>query len=145
MKNLCAPELSRWWTPHPLAEANAPEVRPWGGAFQIPFQERNGLLTRNVDLRVIASRGDPNGREETERWDHVSVSTATRCPTWEEMEFIKRLFFERDETAMQLHVPARDHINNHPYCLHLWRPLDQPIPRPPAIMVGDPILRTMKG
>jgi hypothetical protein len=110
MKNLCAPELSRWWTPHPLAEANAPEVRPWGGAFQIPYRGIVGAMTMTSSLRVIASRGDPKGLEESERWDHASVSTATRCPTWEEMEFVKRLFFERDETAMQLHVPPREHV-----------------------------------
>lgn len=79
-------------------------------------------------IAVVASSG--------EGWDHVSVSRATRCPNWPEMEFIARLFFEDDETAMQLHVPASDHVNNHPFCLHWWRPLDVEIPRPPSIMVG---------
>ncbi len=79
-------------------------------------------------LRVIASAG--------EGWDHVSVSRLGRCPNWPEMEHIKRLFFRNDETAMQLHVPPADHVNMHPYCLHLWRPLTGEIPRPPAILVG---------
>ena len=69
-------------------------------------------------------------------WDHVSVSRSSRCPNWPEMDFVKHRFFKDDEVAMQLHVPASDHINNHPYCLHLWRPHDAEIPRPPAIMVG---------
>ncbi len=46
------------------------------------------------------------------------------------------MFFEPDETCMQLHVPASDHINNHANVLHLWRPQLLEIPRPPAIMVG---------
>ena len=79
-------------------------------------------------LAVVASAG--------EGWDHVSVSRATRCPNWPEMEFIARLFFGVDECAMQLHVPPTDHVNNHPYCLHWWRPHDVPIPRPPSAMVG---------
>lgn len=79
-------------------------------------------------LKVIASSG--------EGWDHVSVSLPHRCPTWGEMEHIKRLFFRDDETAMQLHVPPTDHISVHPYCLHLWRPHDVEIPRPPSIFVG---------
>jgi hypothetical protein len=66
----------------------------------------------------------------------VSVSRANRCPNWPEMEFIASLFFKDHETAMQLHVPASDHVNNHPYCLHWWRPHNIPIPRPDAIMVG---------
>lgn len=64
-------------------------------------------------------------------WDHVSVSRGWRCPNWAEMEFVKRTFFKDDETAMQLHVPATDHVNNHERCLHLWRPQDAAIPRPP--------------
>jgi hypothetical protein len=80
------------------------------------------------DLKVVASAG--------EGWDHVSVSRPNRCPNWPEMEHVKRLFFRDDETAMQLHVPPSDHVNMHRYCLHLWRPLDCGIPRPPSILVG---------
>ncbi len=89
------------------------------------------LLPSPIDgqkLRVIASNG--------EGWDHVSVSRATRCPNWPEMCHVKGLFFRDDECAMQLHVPESDHVNNHQYCLHLWRPHILEIPRPPSAMVG---------
>lgn len=79
-------------------------------------------------LRVIATTG--------EGWDHVSVSLPNRCPIWGEMERIKRMFFQDHEVAMQLHVASKDHVNVHPYCLHLWRPIDKEIPLPPSIMVG---------
>lgn len=91
-----------------------------GGVFRMKF---NGQ-----PLAVIASVG--------EGWDHVSVSCPDRIPTWDEMEYIKRRFFEDDETAMQLHVPPGEHIDCCRNCLHLWRPLDVDIPRPPPIMVG---------
>ncbi len=92
----------------------------WNGAFR--FNVENGVLF------VIASHGGG--------WDHVSVSREDRIPTWGEMEHIKRLFFLDTETAMQLHVPVSQHINCHPYCLHLWRPQNQEIPLPPSFMVG---------
>ncbi len=79
-------------------------------------------------LKIVASAG--------EGWDHVSVSTPNRPPTWAEMEHVKRTFFKEDETAMQLHVPPSDHINCHPNCLHLWRPHNESIPRPPAWMIA---------
>jgi hypothetical protein len=79
-------------------------------------------------LWVIASKGDG--------WEHVSVSKATRTPSWAEMEFIKRLFFRPDEVCMQLHVSETDHISFHDHCLHIWRPLADVIPLPPAWMVG---------
>ena len=70
------------------------------------------------------------------QWDHISVSTPVKCPTWEDMDFIKRLFFRPDEWAMQLHAPEDLHINIHPYCLHIWKPQHVPIPTPPSWMVG---------
>ncbi len=30
---------------------------------------------------------------------------------------------------------SRKYINNHPYCLHLWKPVDTEIPHPPMICV----------
>jgi hypothetical protein len=92
------------------------------GMFMIPSPIDGKLIA------VVASNGDG--------WDHVSVSRPNRCPNWPEMEFIASLFFKDSETAMQLHVPASDHVNNHPYCLHWWRPHNAQIPRPDAIMVG---------
>jgi len=81
-----------------------------------------------MNLRVIASG--------SEGWDHVSVSTPRRCPNWEEMQWIRVRFFRDEACVMQLHPPIAQHINCHPYCLHLWRPHDAEIPRPPPIFVG---------
>jgi hypothetical protein len=91
------------------------------GAFALPSPvDRQPLV-------VVASTG--------EGWDHCSVSRRNRMPNWTEMEFIKRQFFRDEETAMQLHVPVTEHINCHPLTLHLWRPTEGEIPRPPAILV----------
>lgn len=92
------------------------------GWYLVPFD--------GSTLKVIASDG--------EGWDHVSVSLATRCPTWDEMEYVRSLFFRDDETVMQLSVPRADHLNFHKFCLHLWRPQHAEIPRPPGILVAPP-------
>ena len=70
-----------------------------------------------------------------EGWDHISVSRKNRVPNWAEMSYIHRIFFNDDETAMQLHVPVSQHVNNHPFVLHLWRPHAVAIPLPPVIFV----------
>ena len=106
---------------------NARSVYGWDGdatcgAFIVPSP------VDKAPLRIIASSDD--------NWDHVSVSRANRPPNWTEMSHIHRLFFKDDEEAMQLHVPAKDHINCHPHCLHLWRPLKMRLPRPPGYMVA---------
>ncbi len=88
-----------------------------------------------VVLRVVISDGD--GMEDGEqKWEHVSVSLRDRCPTWDEMCFVKDMFFEADEAVMQLHPPKADYVNNHQYCLHLWKPGNATIPLPPSILVG---------
>jgi len=92
------------------------------GAFMLPSP------VDRASLRIIAANDLG--------WDHVSVSRQNRCPNWPEMSFVKRLFFRDDECVMQLHVPDSDHINFHPFALHLWRPHDIEIPRPPGFMVG---------
>jgi hypothetical protein len=111
------------------------------GAFMV---FRNG-----VELCIIVS--DEGG------WDHISVHVQGRCPTWSEMCCIKELFFKDDEVVMQLHPAKNDHVNCHPYTLHMWRPQTKeeraaivdryglpdevpdvdypPIPLPPKVMV----------
>ena len=120
MRDLRVLNMHRVKTPDPMLELH-PFQLPGNGAFifRTPIDGKT--------LRVIASNGDG--------WDHVSVSLTSRAPRWEEMEFIKRKFFHDYETAMQLHVPPSEHVNNHPHCLHLWRPHNSEIPRPPKIMV----------
>jgi len=92
----------------------------FNGAFLIPGPN-------NYKFKVIAS--------DDMVWDHVSVSLKNRCPNWNEMCFIKSLFFRTDEVCFQLHVSKEDHINFQQTCLHLWRPQNIEIPLPPKIMV----------
>jgi hypothetical protein len=75
-----------------------------------------------------------------EGWEHVSVSLRNRCPTWEEMCFIKDMFWGADECVMQLHPVRSEYVNMHSFCLHLWRPTGAAIPTPPSIMVGIPTI-----
>ena len=65
-------------------------------------------------------------------WEHVSVSIPAerRTPTWEEMCYIKSLFWEAEDTVIQIHPPHSQYVDLHPYCLHLWRPTKQEIPFP---------------
>jgi hypothetical protein len=85
------------------------------------------------ELRIIASDGtDPI----CQGWEHVSVSHYDRVPSWSEMCFVKDLFWCSDETVMQIHPPESEYVNQHPFCLHLWRPTRTALPLPPRILVG---------
>ena len=84
----------------------------------------------NKRLKVISGCSDG--------WDHVSVSLTHRCPTWEEMNWIKNRFFEDEEMVIQLHPPRSIYINYGKTVLHLWRCWDQEIKIPPRWMMIPP-------
>lgn len=90
------------------------------GIFIIPYQ--------SLELTVIISDGLG--------WDHVSVSIANHTPTWDQMVYIKNLFWEEEETVFQLHPPKSIYKNFHPHCLHLWKPQHKEISLPLPEMVA---------
>ncbi len=100
------------------------------GAFVVPCEDE--MLT------IVCSNGDDWSKcgLALPAWEHVSVSTPTRCPTWEEMDFVKKIFWRDDELVVQFHVPKSQHVNYHEHCLHMWKLIDRPFPQPPAICVG---------
>ena len=90
------------------------------GFFVVPRPSGN--------LGIIASDG--------RGWDHVSVSLEDRCPTWDEMDFVKRLFWSDKETVIQYHPRENKKINEMPYCLHLWKKQGSNYELPPANMIA---------
>ena len=87
------------------------------GAFKI---RRNDLV-----YTIIAADGSP----ESGGWEHASVHLRhkrnleiplKRTPTWEEMCYVKHLFWDPEEPVIQFHPPQSSYVNIHPYVLHLW-------------------------
>ena len=82
------------------------------GVFMVIFPAAVGRPI--VELKVISSGSQPD-------WEHVSVSTVGRCPTWEEMCFVKELFWSGSETVLQFHPKKSEYKSDHHFCLHLWK------------------------
>lgn len=100
---------------HPVIGGSEPGVN-WGYFVDGP-------------LRIISSgAGD--------EWEHVSVSCADRCPTWDEMAKVKELFWGEDETVLQFHPRKDKYRNVHPYCLHLWKRKGEDHLLPPQELIG---------
>ena len=94
----------------------------------------NGFFVVQVNseqLGVVASDGHG--------WQHVSVSKVNqprKVPNYDHMCAIKELFWGPDEWVVQFHPPKSEHVNNHPGCLHLWRPTRDKMPVPDSLLVG---------
>ena len=108
------------------------KFRVTGGPFATTRAYGNNglfLIKRERDMfRCIVSDGGG--------WEHVSVSLAGRTPTWKEMCFIKKQFWGKQDCVVQFHPPEREYVNYHPHCLHLWRCIEEKMPRPHPLMVG---------
>lgn len=78
-------------------------------AFSVPY-----LKFRFNVLACV----EPNG------WGHVSVTLAnnSRIPKWEEMCFIKDMFFDAEDLCIQMHPKKSQYVNLHDKCLHIWQP-----------------------
>jgi hypothetical protein len=102
----------------------------WGAYGQFFVQGPCG-----EQLCIVASGADADD-VMSEGWEHVSISTRRRPPNWQEMCFVKDLFWDENECVIQFHPPRSEYVNNHPHCLHLWRPNDDHVRLPPSILVG---------
>lgn len=61
------------------------------------------------------------GRAEGGEYDHVSVASPKRIPTWEELCKIKDMFFEDEEECYQVFPKKSEYVNVHKNCMHIWR------------------------
>lgn len=115
--------------PTPWLKAELGRIKDlMGGPYGAPYGAFRLTAPTGLTLTIIASSdGD---------WEHVSVSTPNRCPTWEEMQFVKETFWGDNEEVMQVHPKKENYVNVHPYCLHLWRPTAAEIPMPPKWMIA---------
>jgi len=96
------------------------------------FGNNGQFIIRDIKLGVVMTTQASDGLG----WEHVSCSMPHKIPTWKQMCYIKSLFWDDDDCVIQYHPPKADYVNNHINCLHLWRPVDQEIIRPPSILVG---------
>ncbi|MGC4052889.1 MAG: hypothetical protein QM757_26475 [Paludibaculum sp.] len=104
-----------------------PKVLPveWRLIPQNPIDNTLAYLRRD-GLRVILSAAvERDGKP----WLHVSFSRMDRIPSYEDMTDVKDAFVGRDRKALQVLVPADQHVNINGNVLHLWAPLEHdPLP-----------------
>jgi hypothetical protein len=123
--------------PNPLVEPYRITKGPFGSS---PAMGNNGcfILPHVGGLAFFCICSQDMG------WEHVSahivrrgaLTMVKRTPTWEEMCWLKDLFWESEEEVAQYHPARSEYVNIHPYTLHLWRPMGAELPTPPSIMVG---------
>lgn len=112
----------------------AEKLRCTTGRFATRIHESRGgcfnFRTKSFSILIVVDNGLQTG------WEHVSASLEHRCPNWEEMAYIKSLFWEDNETVIQFHPKKTEYKNLHPYCLHMWKKVGVDHDLPPSILVS---------
>lgn len=63
------------------------------------------------------------------RWIHLSIAKRDQMPTYDELATAKRLFVGDDIPGYFVFAPKAEHVNLHPFALHVWCPIDSvPLP-----------------
>ncbi len=57
-------------------------------------------------------------------WLHVSFSRKNRIPDYDDIIRIKKHFIGENKKAIMIFPEKENHVNLHPYCLHLWSCLE---------------------
>jgi hypothetical protein len=130
---------------HPLVETEGiemtinwrehlPRVLPIG--WRIASVNRDGFhcVNENKELSVISSVAT---ELDGKIWQHLSCAHPDRLPSWETLKEVKTIFMGRDYQAIQVIPSEKKYINIHPYCLHLFRCLDEPDPVPDFTRGGN--------
>lgn len=93
------------------------------------YWKKTGLLTiKEIDLgtmwehtltglKVIRSL---SSFDNNTKWIHVSMSHPDCLPSWDEMRKVKNEFIGEDLPACHVIPRQKDHVNCHPFCLHIW-------------------------
>lgn len=115
----CIPYPLAWSPPASLPAKWRVQERRRDGASYVVTTER-GWMT------VIASACQES---DGKRWVHLSCAYPSRLPTWTELTMIRDVLLGAHAKTIQVLAPKSEHVNIHPYCLHLWHCLDgDPLP-----------------
>lgn len=83
------------------------ELRSDGASFKCEKRKLSVIVSKAVER---------DGKE----WIHLSIAHPKRMPDYEELCEVKDEFLGKDVEAYQKFVAKKDHVNIHPFCLHLW-------------------------
>lgn len=116
------PESEAWQ----ILDAHCPKVLPVGWVVASTTPDGAAYVNRREGISVIVS---VQRELDERRWLHVSVARANRMPTYDDLAFVKRTWIGADRKAVMVFAPASEHVNIHPFALHLWHCVDgDPLP-----------------
>lgn len=94
--------------------------------FKVISEAENGFAyhSKSKGLMVMASI---ETEKDGKNWLHVSFSRRNKMPDYNDITFIKKHFVGEDRKAIMVFPSKDEHVNIHPYCLHLWCCMDEDV------------------
>lgn len=94
-------------------------------AWSLPMEfGPDGWLFLSIveDKKIIVTYGAVG--DSAGPWLHASVSRPNRMPDYQDLVDLHFAVWGPEGWAYQVFAPQGDHVNIHPYALHLWGRLD---------------------
>lgn len=115
--------------PKPSAEdIESAYIRVLPAGWQIAQEGADGTSYINKSQGIFAILS-VSVEQDGKTWLHLSVSRSSRLPSYDDLLWCKSIFIGDKRKAVQVFPPKSEHINIHPYVLHLWACLaEDPLP-----------------
>jgi len=92
------------------------DVEKYRANREVPYGKAYIVKHPRTGAKLVCIASNDKG------WNHISVSLANRTPTWDEMAYIKKVFFDDEDLCVQIHPKKSQYVNYHEHCLHIWQP-----------------------
>ena len=104
-------EFEKFRIPDDKGEMIKLRIPGYIGAYRIQTKGRAYLVIASID----------NGLRE-----HISISHKNLkiWPTWQELVFIKDIFFKDEEECYQVFPKKSEYVNIRSNCFHIWRDIN---------------------
>jgi len=110
-----------------------PLVLPPGWVLGESHPNAAWFLSRQ-GLRVLVEVEE----QDASLWLHMSVSRKDRMPSYQDIVDAKEFFLGPERRAIQVFPKRSEHFSFHPFCLHLYSPLERdPFPADFRMPTGE--------
>lgn len=113
----------------PSIRWQSPRVMPtmgdgsWYIDEDVPAEFRRMIFTYGPTAEWIMQSEQDDWPPDAQMWLHASISRPHEIPTYDDLARMHQAVWP-DGWSYQVFAPASEHVNIHPFALHLWGRLD---------------------
>ena len=93
--------------------------KPLPPGWRVVEERMDGTMWDNRK-RMLCVTGSIGHYGDDKDWLHLSMSHPRRMPTYDDLVYLKKHWAGEDRKCIMVFPPKNEHVNIHPFCLHLY-------------------------